>query len=197
MLKWDVSAAKMSKLSLFLQKALKDIYSQHLAAKMNECVACLCYGCVHAKDSKVMHNLCSMHALDWVCFCIYFALDFVDEAAIMEQYGNEVGLAAFEWCDVFDPDYRRSSWIADEEWFSDVCTLVLEKWGSQGSSSCGDGKSSVLPLSWLCGVAGHELDWDDDDDDEGKPSVLSLSSLHGMAGHEFGCGERSSVLPLS
>ena len=114
---------------------------------MNECVACLCYGCVHAKDSKVMHNLCSMHALDRVRFCIYFALDFVDEAAIMEQYGNEVGLAAFEWCDVFDPDYRRSSWIADEEWFSDVCTLVLEKWGSQGSSLCGDGKSSVLPLS--------------------------------------------------
>ena len=65
---------------------------------MNECVTCLCYGCVHAKDSRVMHNLCSMHALDQVPFCIYFALDFVDEAAIMEQYGNEVGLAAFEWC---------------------------------------------------------------------------------------------------
>ena len=25
-------------------------------------------------------------------------LNFVDEAAIMEQYGNEVGLAALEWC---------------------------------------------------------------------------------------------------
>ena len=97
-LKWDVSAAKMSKLTLFLQKELKDIYSRHLAEKMNECVTCLCYGCVHAKDSRVMHNLCSMHALDQVRFCIYFALDFVDEAAIMEQYGNEVGLAAFEWC---------------------------------------------------------------------------------------------------
>ena len=69
-LKWDVSAAKMSKLTLFLQKELKDIYSRHLAEKMNECVACLCYGCVHAKDSRVMHNLCSMHALDQVRFCI-------------------------------------------------------------------------------------------------------------------------------
>ena len=48
--------------------------------------------------TAVMHNLCSMHALDQVRFCIYFALDFVDEATIMEQYGNEVGLAAFEWC---------------------------------------------------------------------------------------------------
>ena len=45
-----------------------------------------------------MHNLCSMHALNRVRFCIYFALDFVDEAAITEQYGNEVGLAALEWC---------------------------------------------------------------------------------------------------
>ena len=41
-----------------------------LAEKMNECVTCLCYGCVHAKDSRVMHNLCNMHALDQVRFCI-------------------------------------------------------------------------------------------------------------------------------
>ena len=127
-LKWDVSVARMSKLSHFLQKELKEIYSQHLAEKMSECVACLCYGCVHAKDSSLMHNLCNMHALDRVRFCIYFALDFVDEAAIMEQYGNEVGLAALEWCDVFDPEYRRTTWIADEEWFTDVTSLVVDKW---------------------------------------------------------------------
>ena len=84
----------MNKLSHFLQKELKEIYSRHLAEKMSECVACLCYGCMHAKESRFMHNLCNMHALDQVRFCIYF--DFVDEAAIMEQYGNEVGLAAFE-----------------------------------------------------------------------------------------------------
>ena len=131
----------MSKLTLFLQKELKDIYSRHLAEKMNECVTCLCYGCVHAKDSRVMHNLCSMHALDQVCFCIYFALDFVDEAAIMEQYGNEVGLAAFEWCDVLDPEYRRFTW---KEWFNDVTNLILEKWSSSAS---GNDESSVLPLS--------------------------------------------------
>ena len=120
----------MSKLNHFLQKELKEIYSQHLAEKMNECVACLCYGCVHAKDSKVMHNLCNMHALEQVRFCIYFALDFVDEAAIMEQYGNEVGLAAFEWCDVLDLEYRRSTWIGGEEWFADVSSLIVDKWTS-------------------------------------------------------------------
>ena len=94
-----------------------------------------------------MHNLCSMHALDRVRFCIYFALDFVDEAAIMEQYGNEVGLAAFEWCDVFDLEYRRSTWIADEEWFTDVTSLVVDKWTSPGLSLSDDEMSSVLSLS--------------------------------------------------
>ena len=75
-------------------------------------------------------SLCNMHALDQVRFCIYFALNFVDEAAIMEQYGNEVGLAALEWCDVFDSEYRRTTWIADEEWFTDVTSLVVDKWTS-------------------------------------------------------------------
>ena len=84
---------------------------------MSECVACLYYGCVHAKHSRLMHNLCNMHVLDRVCFCIYFALDFFDEAAIIEQYGNEVGLAAFEWCDVLDLEYRRTTW---KEWFTYV-----------------------------------------------------------------------------
>ena len=65
----------------------------------------------------------------WIKFG-FVSLNFVDEAAIMEQYGNEVGLAALEWCDVFDPEYRRSSWIAEEEWFTDVTNLILDKWTS-------------------------------------------------------------------
>ena len=141
--KWDNSVVRMSKLNPFLQQVLKEIYSQHLAEKMTECVRCFCYGCMHAKDNKVMHNLCSLHVSDRVRFCIYFALDFVDEAAILEQYGNDVGLAAFEWLDIFDPDYRHSTWIGGEEWITDVTHLVLDKWTSQWLSSCG-GRSSVL-----------------------------------------------------
>ena len=66
-----------------------------------------------AEGSKVMHDLCSLHASDHL---YYFALDFVDEAAILEQHGNEVGLSAFEWCDVLDPEYRRSTWIRVVRW---------------------------------------------------------------------------------
>ena len=128
--KWDNSVVRMRKLNQFLQQVLKEIYSQHLVEKMTEYVRCLCSGCMHAKDNKVMHNLCNLHASDQVRFCIYFALDFVDEAAIMEQYGNEVGLAAFEWCNILDPDYRCSNWIGDEEWIGEVTLLVLEKWTS-------------------------------------------------------------------
>ena len=143
MLKWDNSVVRMSKLNRFLQQLLKEIYSQHLVAKMSECVRCLCYGCMHGKDNKVMHNLCSLHASDQVRFCVYFALDFVDEASILEQYGNEVGLAAFAWLDIFDPDYRHSTLIGGEEWVTTVTPLVLDKWTSQWLSSCG-GRSSVL-----------------------------------------------------
>ena len=124
----------MSKLNPYLQQQLKEIYSQYLAGKMSECMKCFCYWCLHAKESgSVMHNLCSLHALDQVLFCIYFALNFVDEAAIMEQYGNEVGLAALEWVDIFDPEYRRSTWIAEEQWFTDVTTFVFDKWSGNSN----------------------------------------------------------------
>ena len=110
MLKWNNSFVRMSKLNRFFQQLLKEIYSRHSAEMMSERVRCLCYGCMHGKDNKFMHHLCSLHASDQVHFCIYFTLDFVDEAAILEQYGNEIGLAAFEWLDVLEPDYRHSTW---------------------------------------------------------------------------------------
>ena len=134
MLKWDGFVVKMSKLNPYLQQQLKEIYCQHLAGKMSECVKCFCYGCLHAKESgSVMHNLCSLHALDQVRFCIYFALNFVDGAAIMEQYGNEVCLVALEWVDIFDLEYRRSTWIAEEQWFTDVTSLVFDKWSGNSN----------------------------------------------------------------
>ena len=38
---------------------------------MTECVRCLCYGCMHGKVNKVIHNLCSLHASDQVIFISY------------------------------------------------------------------------------------------------------------------------------
>ena len=70
--------------------------------------------------TAVMHNLCSMHALDQVRFCI----------SRVWQHSNGVDL-----------EYRRFTW---KEWFNDVTNLILEKWSSSAS---GNDESSVLPLS--------------------------------------------------
>ena len=120
--KWDI-VARMSKVD---HKELKELHHWHLAGKINGFVTCLYYGHAHSKDSsKVNRNVYNMHALYPVHFCIYFTLDVVDEAMIMEQYWNEVGLMVFERCDFLDPDYRCPTWIGDEEWFTGVTSLPL------------------------------------------------------------------------
>ena len=52
----------------------------------------------------------------------------IDEVASMEQYGNEFGLAALIWLNIFDADNRHSTWISAWEWLTDEDTLVLDKW---------------------------------------------------------------------
>ena len=71
----------------------------------------------------------------WIKFAFVY-LDFVDEAAIMEQRGRFGSIRM-----VLDPEYRRFTW---KEWFNDVTNLILEKWSS---SARGNDESSVLPLS--------------------------------------------------
>ena len=48
--------------------------------------------------------------------------------------------AVLEWCNVMDPDYKRFTFIGDEEWLVDVTSLVV-KW--QGMFD--------LPVKHLCG----------------------------------------------
>ena len=90
-----------------------------------------------------MHNLCTLDVRDQVRFCLYYALDFVNEAEIMEQYGEEMGISGLEWIDIFDHGYRCSQWMGSEEWFDDMTTRVVDKWPSQGLISFG-GRSSIL-----------------------------------------------------
>ena len=91
-----------------------------------------------------MHNLCMLDVKDQVRFGLFYALDFIKEAEIMEQYGKDMGLGGLEWADVFDHGYIRSQWMPNEEWFDDMTARVVDKWVSQGLSSFG-GRSSVLP----------------------------------------------------
>ena len=101
-----------------------------------------------AKDDKIMHNL-------WTKFTFVY-LDFVNKAVIMEQYGNELGSVAV-WC-------LRSK--------IQTCHLRrVVRWCDylkNGLLHVLDRRSSILSLSWLRGVVGHELD-------DGGSSILSLS----------------------
>ena len=77
-----------------------------------------------------MYDLCNLHAFDQIRICIYFSLHFFNEATHLEQNENDVGLAAFEWLGIFDPDYSHSTWVGGEEWITNLSLLVLDKWTS-------------------------------------------------------------------
>ena len=98
---------------------------------MSKCVQQWCYGCIQGRERGSCHNLCNLHVLDQIRFCLYVALDAIDDASVMEQYGDEVGLAALEWPDVLDANYRRSTWMSSEEWFADMTSSIFDKMASQ------------------------------------------------------------------
>ena len=64
-------------------------------------------------------------------YCLYYVLELVDEGCDLEQYGNEMGLAALEWVDIFDFNCRRGQWRMTEAWLSDMTDHVLGKLTSQ------------------------------------------------------------------
>ena len=151
--KCDDWGRRIKKLYQCLQLGLKEIYSQHLAGIMSDF---LYYGCVCGKGSSLMHNLCNKP----INYCIYFALNFVDEAAIMEPYGNEVGLAALEWLNIQMFQLDKCVWPM---WFStngpphDWLRAVVGWASSPCLSACGgrtDAHVDCPPSDWVRVVAG-------------------------------------------
>ena len=53
----------------------------------------------------VMQNLCIWGVKVQVKYCLYYALDYLNEAEFMEAYKNEVGSGGLEWPDIFYPGY--------------------------------------------------------------------------------------------
>ena len=123
---------------------------------MGKAIKALCYGCVWVREERVMHNLCTLEVKDQICFCLYYALYFVNKAEIMEQYGKDTGLGGLEWVDIFDQGYRRSQWMANEGWFDDMTAQVIDKKEISVSSTSTMSSSSTsidhsLPglLEWM------------------------------------------------
>ena len=80
---------------------------------------------VHGENSKMVYNWYNVHVSNWVHVCLYFSLDYNDEGTLLDQYGNGVGMAAFEWFKVSGQNYRHSTWIVTEDWVSDAATPIL------------------------------------------------------------------------
>ena len=114
-----------------MEGELKEIYSQHLVLIISDCIQQLCYGCIHKREEKAVNNLCGLVLKDQVHYCIYYAIDLLDEGRVMEQYGNEMGQAALEWVDIFDYTYRRSQWMMTDHWLSDMTDCLHGKLISQ------------------------------------------------------------------
>ena len=90
--KWDVSVVWMNKLNHLLQKELKEICSQLLVGKMNECMKSI------AKSCTV--NVICMFLIRFTFIHIYISI-FNDEGTILDQYADGVGLVAFKWFKVW------------------------------------------------------------------------------------------------
>ena len=72
---------------------------------------------------------------NYVKFCLYYDLEYLNEAEFMEEYKNEVGLGGLEWLVFFYPGYWQTQWMSRKD--------SLMMWWLMSSS---DGRSSVLPL---------------------------------------------------
>ena len=88
-----------------------------------------------------------------VRFCLYDALDKLDEVEIMEEYGNVVGLGGLEWIDIFDENYRRGEWMMTDEWTEHMIQMIVTQWTDHSygegvpltnDQSCPGGDSQLL-----------------------------------------------------
>ena len=86
--KWDASVIWMNKLNHLLQKELKEICSQLLLGKMNECMKSIAKSCI-------VYVIC-MFLIRFTFIYIFLSI-FNDEGTIPDQYADGVGLVAFNW----------------------------------------------------------------------------------------------------
>ena len=112
----------------FMEWELKKIYSRHLADTIPNLVSKFCFGCLKEKHEDKYHQLCLLDHEFQIRFCMYHALDKVNEIEVMEEYGEVVGIGGLEWVEIFDEKYRREDWMMTESWHNDVVGLVMQRW---------------------------------------------------------------------
>ena len=61
--------------------------------------------------------------------CVY-AMERLDHDKVMESYAEEMGLAALEWIEAYDHEYKTRVWMKSEEWKESVLSLIVTQYRS-------------------------------------------------------------------
>ena len=76
-----------------------------------------------------MHNICRMTSThSKVEFCFVYALERLDHDKVMTSYGEKMGLAALEWVEAYDYEYKTRVWMKSEEWNAEVINLIVSQY---------------------------------------------------------------------
>ena len=109
------------------------VYAKALKSQIDRLPFELCYGCQQGRSDRVAHNVCQMTCVrSKVELCLIYALDRVEDSKVMESYAEQMGLAALEWLEVYDYDYRHNVWMRTESWKGDMVRLIMAQ--VEGSS---------------------------------------------------------------
>ena len=102
-----------------------DMYCRHLATHIPQTIHNLCYGCYMNEDNALLHNLCSLDENVKIKFCLFYALDLVDDQKVMDEYGKAFGLALLEWPDILDSDFRHKTWMRTARWIEIMVNRLI------------------------------------------------------------------------
>ena len=62
-------------------------------------------------------------------FCLFYALDLVDDQKVKDEYGKAFGFATLEWLDILDSDFRHKTWMRTARWIEVVVNrLITNNW---------------------------------------------------------------------
>lgn len=104
------------------------LYARHLKTMVDELQHELCYGCQQGESDRFMHNVCQMSSTrSKVEHCFVYALSRIDHDKVMESYAEMMGLAALEWIEAYDYEYKTQVWMKSEGWKKRVLNLIVSQ----------------------------------------------------------------------
>ena len=113
-------------------------YALHLKESIDDLQHTLCYGCQQKDSDRFMHNVCRMTSTrSKVEFCFVFALERLDHDQVMASYAEKMGMAALEWIEAYDYEYKTRVWMKSEEWNAEVINLIVSQYECSLIFECG------------------------------------------------------------